>query len=149
MVSLFLCNREAYILLGGELTKNNSVGTRIPLRRCGFAICFYIGCWVVVNSINNAKINEGIIYAQKGFRSETFAEDTSICIKRNPEYLRKCLEFLKHLARISGLQCNMKQTAVIPIGGIYDINDKWSPKLAFSWENKITLLGFQIDNRLK
>ena len=58
-------------------------------------------------------------------------------------------EFLKHFARISGLQCNMEKTTVIPIGGNYDINDKLCPELALSWENKFTLLGFQIDNRLK
>ena len=28
-------------------------------------------------------------------------------------------------------------------------NDKLCPKLALRWENKFTLLGFQIDNRLK
>ena len=33
--------------------------------------------------------------------------------------------------------------------GNYDINDKLCPELALSWENKFTLLGFQIDNRLK
>ena len=40
----------------------------------------------------------------------------------------------------------MKKTAVIPIGGNYD---KLYPELALSWEDKFTLLGFQIDNRLK
>ena len=42
-----------------------------------------------------------------------------------------------------------EKTAVIPIGGNYDINDKLCPELALSWEDKFTLLGFQIDNRLK
>ena len=42
----------------------------------------------------------------------------------------------------------MVKTAVIPIGG-YNINDKLSPELALSWENKFTLLGFQIDCRLE
>ena len=43
----------------------------------------------------------------------------------------------------------MEKTAVIPIGGNYDINDKLCPELTLSWEDKFTLLGFQIDNRLK
>ena len=38
---------------------------------------------------------------------------------------------------------------MIPIGGNYDINDKLCPELALSWENKFTLVGLQIDNRLK
>ena len=54
-----------------------------------------------------------------------------------------------HFARISGHQCNLEKTDVIPIGGNYDINDKLCPELALSWENEFTLLGFQIDNRLK
>ena len=39
----------------------------------------------------------------------------------------------------------MEKTAVIPIGGNYNTNDK----LTLSWEDKVTLLGFRIDNRLK
>ena len=56
---------------------------------------------------------------------------------------------MKHFARISGLRCNLEETAVIPIGGKYDINDKLCPELALSKEDKFTLLGFQNDNRLK
>ena len=69
--------------------------------------------------------------------------------KRDPTYLRRCIEFLKHFARISGLQCNQEKTAVIPIDGNYDINDKLCTELALSWEDNFTLLGFQMDNRLK
>ena len=99
--------------------------------------------------INNTKLIQGINYAQKESRSETFADDASICIKRDPTYLRRCIEFLKHFARISGLQCNFVKTAIIPIGGNYDINDKLCPELALSWEDNFTLLGFQINSRLK
>ena len=38
---------------------------------------------------------------------------------------------------------------MIPIGGNYDINDKLRPDLALRWKNQLTLLGFQIDDRLK
>ena len=99
--------------------------------------------------INHTNLIQGINYAQKDSRSEMFADYTSICIKRDPTYLRRCLEFFKHFARISGLQCNLEKTAVIPISGNDDINDKLCPDLALSWEKKFTLLGFQIDNRLK
>ena len=78
-----------------------------------------------------------------------FANDTSIFIKRNPEYLRKYIKFLKHFARISGLQCNLEKTLVIPIGGNYDINCKLCPESALSWEKEFTLLGFPIDKTLK
>ena len=110
---------------------------------------FILAMELLLIKINNTKLIKGITYAQKEVRSETFADDTSICIKRDPRYLRRCVEFLKHFARISGLQCNLEQNAVIPIGGNYDINDKLCPELALSWEDKFTLLGFQIDSRLK
>ena len=35
------------------------------------------------------------------------------------------------------------------LGCIFDIEDKLCPKLTISWENKFTLLEFQIDSRLK
>ena len=98
--------------------------------------------------INNTKLIEGITYATRESRSETFADDTSIFIKRNPKYLRKCIKFLEHFGRISGLRCNLDKTFVILIGGNYEIEDKL-PELALSWENNFTLLGFQIDNRLE
>ena len=63
-----------------------------------------------------------------------------------------CLKNLrKHFATISCLQCNLEKTSVIsyPIGDKYDITDKLCPELAVSWENEFTLLGFQIDSRLK
>ena len=107
---------------------------------------FILAVELLLIKINNTKLIQGINYAQNEFRSETFA---SICIKRDPSYLRRCVEFLKHFARISGLQCNLEKTAVIPISGNDDINDKLCPDLALSWEKKFTLLGFQIDNRLK
>ena len=37
----------------------------------------------------------------------------------------------------------------IPIGGNYDINEKLCPEFALSWENEFTLLGIQIEIRLK
>ena len=56
---------------------------------------------------------------------------------------------MKNFAMISGLHCNLEKTAVIPIGGNYNTNDKLCPELTLSWEDKFTLIGFQIDNRLK
>ena len=103
----------------------------------------------MIKNNKNTKLIQAINYAQKESRSETFADDTSIFIKRDPTYLRRCIEFLKHFARISGLQCNMEKTAVISISGNYDINHKLCPELALRWEDKFTVLGFQIDGRLK
>ena len=90
--------------------------------------------------INNTKLIQGINYAKKESRSETFADDTSRFIRRTPRYLRRCVEYLKHFAWISGLHCNLKKTAVIPNGGNYVIDDKLCSELALGWENKFILL---------
>ena len=148
-VSLFFCNREAYILLGGELSKSILLEQGVPQGDVVSPYIFILAVELLLIKINNTKHIEGITYATKESRSETFADDTSIFIKRNPEYLRKCIEFLEHFARISGLQCNLDKISVIPIGGNFDIEDKLCPELALSWENNFTFLGFQIDNRLE
>ena len=83
---------------------------------------FILAVELLLIKINNTKLIEGITYAQKESQREPFVEeDTS-----------KCLDFLKHFARTSGLQCNLEKTAVIPIGVNYDINDKLCLELALS-----------------
>ena len=79
----------------------------------------------------------------------TFADDTPIFIRRDPIYLTMCILFLEYFARISGLQCNLEKTSVIPIGDNFNINDRLCSKLALSLENSFILLGFPIDSGLK
>ena len=93
---------------------------------------FILAVELLLIKIYNTKLLQGIDYAQKESQGETFADDTSICIKRDPRYLRRCVEFLKHFARISGLQSNLEKAVVIPISGNYDINDKLCSELALS-----------------
>ena len=64
--------------------------------------------------------------------------------KRNPEYLRECINILKQFANISGLQCNLEKPSVIPIGGNFDTSDKLCPELGLKLESEFTLLGFQM-----
>ena len=109
---------------------------------------FILAIEILLIKINHIKNIEGITYAKKENRSETFADDTSIFIKRNLEYLRECLAILKHFAEISGLQCNLEKTSVIPIEGNFDTSDSLCPELALNWESDFTFLGFQIDSRL-
>ena len=58
------------------------------------------------------------------------------------------MTILKHFARISGLQCNLEKTSVIPIGGNCNTTDRLCPELALSWESDFKLVWFQIDSRL-
>ena len=90
---------------------------------------------------------EGNRYAKTECRSETFADDTTIFIKRTESNLRNCLKFLKHFAKTSGLQCNIGKTKVIPIGdfteqGVCDDQD-------LVWDSSFTILGVKVDNRME
>ena len=74
---------------------------------------FILAVEILLIKINHTKNLKGITYAKKESRSETFADDTSIFIQRNPEYLRECVNILKQFANISGLQCNLEKTSVL------------------------------------
>ena len=104
--------------------------------------------FILAVKINHTTNIEGIAYAKKESRSDTFADDTSIFVKRNPEYLRDYVSILKHFARISGLQFNLEKTSVVPIGANFDTSDRLCTDLALIWKSEFTLFGFQIDSRL-
>ena len=88
-VSLFFCNREAYILLGGELTKKILLEQGVPQGDVVSPYIFILAVELLLIKINNTKLIQGINYVQKESRSKTFADDTSIFIKRDPTYLRR------------------------------------------------------------
>merc|ERR1712074_236594 len=90
---------------------------------------------------------EGIRYAKSESRSETFADDTTIFIKRTDSNLKNCLRYLKLFAKTSGLQCNIGKTKVIPVGdftmgGVCDEEQ-------LVWDTSFTILGIKIDNHLE
>jgi hypothetical protein len=80
----------------------------------------------------------------------TFADDTTIYIERTPENLRNAVKYLKEFAIISGLQCIIDKTSVIPIGSVLDITDNniLCPDIELTWETEFTILGLTIDNKL-
>ena len=83
--------------------------------------------------------------------AKTFADDTTIYLERTSENLRMAVKYLKDFSEISGLQCNLDKTSVIPIGQEMDITDDniLCPDLELSWESEFVILGFQIDNKLE
>ena len=81
-VSLFFCNREAYILLGGELSKKILLEQGVPQGDVVSPYVFILAIELLLIKMNNTKLIQGINYAQKESQSETFADDTSICIQR-------------------------------------------------------------------
>ena len=83
---------------------------------------------------------KGITYAQKESRSKTFAEDTSICIKRDPRYL-----FWNTLQGFVASNATWRKL----LWSQSVVTTTLCPELDLSCENKLTLMGFQIDNRIR
>ena len=56
---LFFCNRETYILLGGEITKKILLEQGVPQDDVVLPYVFivYISCWVVTNQDKQHKAN--------------------------------------------------------------------------------------------
>ena len=94
-ISLFFSNRDAFILLGGELTKNILLEQGVPKGDVVSPYIFILAVEILFIKINHTKNLRGIIYSKKESRSETFANETSIFMQRNPEYLRECVNILK------------------------------------------------------
>ena len=51
--------------------------------------------------------------------------------------------------KLSGLQCNIDKTMVIPIGGITDPTIKICEDINLEWASEFKILGFFIDNKLE
>ena len=106
---------------------------------------------ILLIKISFTKNLTGITFGSVEGRSETFADDTTIYIERTPTNLRNAVKYLSEFASISGLQCNLEKTSVIPIGTEMDITEDniLCPDLNLKWETEFTILGFNIDNKLQ
>ena len=76
-IKLFFSSREAYILLGGELTKKILLEQGVPQGDVVSPYIFILAVKILLIKINHTKNIRGITYAKKESRSETFADDTS------------------------------------------------------------------------
>merc|ERR1711942_640425 len=56
---------------------------------------------------------------------------------------------LLNITWLSGLQCNIEKTMVIPVGEINDPQQKLCEEINLEWADEFRILGFNIDNRLE
>ena len=149
-ISIFFDSREAYILLGGHLSKRILLEQGVPQGDVISPYIFIVAVEILLIKICHTKHLTGITFGSREGRAETFADDTTIYFERTPENLRNAVKYLAEFAQISGLHCNLEKTSVIPIGSEMDITDenKLCPDLNLSWETEFTILGFVIDNKL-
>ena len=81
-INLFFNNREAYILLGGEITKEILFEQGVPQGAGNSPYIFILAVEILLIRINYTKHMEGITYTKKESKSETFADNTSIFVKK-------------------------------------------------------------------
>ena len=140
---------EAYILLGGHLTSKIMLEQGVPQGDVISPYIFILMVEILLIKINYTKNLKGIRYAKEESRSETFADDTTVILERSEEYLRYALKCLVDFHKLSGLQCNIDKTMVIPIGGITDPTIKICEDINLEWASEFKILGFFIDNKLE
>ena len=69
-------------------------------------------------------------------------------MERTDKSLKFTMKYIEAFSRISGLNCNVDKTKVIPIGS-FDMINKICPDIDLEWQEDFTLLGFYIDNKLE
>ena len=147
--STFLKDRNAQILTGGHLTDQILLEQGVPQGDIISPYLFIIMVEILLIKITTTKHMTGITYATHESRAETFADDTTLFMQRTEQNLRNATKYIKHFHLISGLACNIDKTNVIPIGDNSDKRDVLCEDLNMVWEDSFTILGFQIDNKLK
>ena len=82
-------------------------------------------------------------------RVESYADDTTIDIKRDEKNLRALINIIDEFRSILGLSANLDKTHVIPVGPIDDPSIELCTDLNLNWTSSFCLLGFVIDNKLE
>ena len=148
-ICTFLKDRDAQILLGGHLTESIYLEQGVPQGDVISPYLFILMVEILLIKITNTKNITGITYATQESRAETFADDTTLFMERNEANLRNATKYIQHFHKISGLACNLDKTSVIPIGKQSNKNDQICKDLKMVWDDKFTILGFDIDNKLQ
>ena len=145
-ISHFFNGRDACVMMQGNITDRIFLKCRVPQGDIILPYIFILTVEILLIKINFTKNIKGISFAKRGSRSETFANDTSFFMIKDPRYLRAAVKYLDTFSKISGLKCNISKTKVIPIGTFDRTNI--CPEINFQWTDSFTLLGFFIDNKL-
>ena len=115
-ITLFFKNPAAKILMRGHMSDEIHLRQGVPQGDVISPYIFILMVELLLLKINYTKPLTGIIFAKVESRSETFADDTTIFLERTANNLRYATKVITVFHTISGLQCNLDETLVIPIG---------------------------------
>ena len=99
---------------------------------------FNIAVEFLLMKISNTSSIEGIKFARNECRAKTYADDTTIIIKRTESNLRNLVKIIQDFAKISGLRANLDKTSVTPLGENFSIasEDQICRDLKLKWLGK-------------
>ena len=111
---------------------------------------FIIAVEILLIKITKSRHIRGIkLHTEEEIRAQTFADDTSLLIERCVSSLKACVKFINTFSKISGLHANLDKKRVVPFGLNFDTKDILCPEIPLKWKDSFTLLGIDIDNKLK
>ena len=150
-VNLFFKNRETYLLMDGHLSEKISLEQGVPQGDVLSPYIFNIAVEFLLMKITHTRSIEGLTFAKYDCRAETYADDTTIIIKRTEENLRNLIQIIQDFSLISGLHANLDKTSVTPLGNCFSIDpeDQICRDLNLKWVTEFTLLGITFDSKLQ
>ena len=148
-VKLFFNDRVTYLLMNGFMEEKIELQQGVPQGDILSPLIFNIVVEILLLKVGYTTNLEGVVFPTGESRVESYADDTTIGIKRDENNLRTLIKIISDFKNISGLSANIDKTHVIPVGPIDDPSMVLCQDLNLNWTSSFCLLGFVIDNKLE
>ena len=160
IVRTMLKNRECTVMIDGVETRSFKIGRGVPQ---GDTASPYIFILVLEILLIRIKLDNNLLKVNikaDGYKQEDggdinipvnscFADDMTVVIKETKENLIYVRDIFVEFSEISGLEINEGKTKIIRIGTRLDDVVPTTNEVAFKYSQKFTLLGVEIDNKLR
>merc|ERR1712208_271018 len=146
-IKIFFNKREANVLINGHLSNTIKLEQGVPQGDVVSPYIFLLMVEILLIKISKTKHLTGVKYASTEDRASGFVDDCTLFLERTEQNLRNCINILNDFWKISGLKCNVSKTKVIPVGN-FEIGGLCDD-LGLTWDDSFTILGIDIDNKLK
>ena len=102
-VKLFFNQREGRILMEGHLTNKIYLQQGVPQGDIISPFIFIIAVEILLIKITKSKNIIGVKIGENECRAQTFADDTTILIKREEKSLRYCIQYIEEFKKTIGI----------------------------------------------
>ena len=118
-VKLFFNDRVTYLLMNGFMEEKIELQQGVPQGDILSPLIFNIVVEILLLKVGYTTNLEGVVFPTGESRVESYADDTTIGIKRENN-LRTLIKIISDFKNISGMSANIDKTHVIPVGPIDD-----------------------------